>query len=123
MITLSEYLMGRDKEYPLTRNMHESAVDLLCRVNYLLGWLQISARVSSGYRPGRYNKAAKGAPKSAHLTCQAVDLIDSKGSLGKLILDNKNMLDELGLWLENPEKTKGWVHLDTKKRANRIFNP
>ena len=41
-------------------------------------------------------------------------------------IDLNNKLKELGLWLENPEKTKGWVHLDIKSRGDRksnVFNP
>jgi uncharacterized protein YcbK (DUF882 family) len=123
MITLDEFLMGRDKQYPLTEDQQKNATDILCRVNYLLGWLRTSTRVTSGYRPGHFNRQANGAKNSNHLTCQAVDLADPKGLIGKQLSENKHILEECGLWMENPAKTKGWVHLDTKMRKNRIFNP
>lgn len=132
MITLEKYLMGRDKEYPLNEELLRNAADLIGRVNYLLGRLNIEASVSSGYRPGHFNTLANGATKSAHVTCQAVDLKDPHGKIGTLLVMRKEMLEKCGLWLENPQYTKKllpdqsivhWVHLDTKSRVNRIFNP
>ena len=38
---------------------------------------------------------------------------------------NKKKLEDCGLWVENPEKTPGWVHFQTlaPKSMSRIFNP
>ena len=123
MITLQQYLMGREKEYPLSLEQALNAADLLSRVNYLLAKLGIVANVSSGYRPGHYNKAAGGAIKSNHLICKAIDLKDSTGIIANTLRNNVKLLEECGLWLENPDRTNGWAHLDTKQRTNRIFNP
>jgi hypothetical protein len=123
MITPKEYLMGRDNDYPITHDMALNMADLLSRVNFLIAKLGINTVVTSGYRPPEMNKKIGGAVKSAHTQCKAVDLKDSSGNIGKLLINNVKLLEELGLFLESPEHTKGWVHLDTKLRKNTVFIP
>jgi hypothetical protein len=123
VITPEDYLMGRDKEFPLDINQTRNMADLLCRVNHLLGSHKIHGAVSSGYRPSAINKKVGGAKMSTHLVCMGVDLYDAKGEIANFLKSNPKILEEYGLWLESPDKTKGWVHLDTKKRKNRIFIP
>lgn len=123
MITLKDYLMGREKEYPLDMLQAQNAADLLSRVNWLLGSLEIHAKVSSGYRPSAINKRIGGAKMSTHTVCAGIDLYDEGGRLAALMLDHLDLLESCGLWLENPRETIGWIHLDTKPRKNRVFNP
>lgn len=123
MITLKEYLMGRDKEFPLDMLQAQNAADLLARINWLLGTLKIKAKVSSGYRPTAINKSIGGAKMSTHTVCAGIDLYDPDGMLAAKMLDHLDLLEQCGLWLENPKYTKNWVHLDTKQRKNRVFNP
>lgn len=123
MITPKEYLMGRDKEFPLDMLQATNMADLLSRINHLIATLKISTRVSSGYRPSSINKKIGGAKMSTHTVCAGVDLYDPHGEIGKMLRSNTKILEEYGLFLENPDFTKGWVHLDTKTRKNRIFNP
>jgi uncharacterized protein YcbK (DUF882 family) len=123
MILPRDYLMGRDKIYPINLNQALNMANLLSRVNHLIGSLKIDAHLSSGYRPGHFNKAAGGSARSGHLTCEAIDLIDHDGSVGQMLRNNVKLLEEYGLFLENPEFTKTWVHLDIRERKNRIFNP
>lgn len=123
MILLDEYLMGRDKQFPLTEEQKNNATDLLCRVNYLLGLLQRDAKVSSGYRPAGINAKVGGAVNSTHSLCMGVDLMDIDRVLANTLMADLSILEICGLYLENPEFTKTWVHLDTRKRINRVFNP
>jgi uncharacterized protein YcbK (DUF882 family) len=123
MILPKDYLMGRDKIYPINLNQALNMANLLSRVNHLIGSLKIETHLSSGYRPGHFNKAAGGSARSGHLTCEAIDLIDHDGSVGQMLKNNVKLLEEYGLYLENPEFTKTWVHLDIRERKNRIFNP
>ena len=123
MITVKEYLMERDKSYPLDMLQAYNMADLLIRVNCLFKTLGVSPRVSSGYRPSVINKTIGGAKMSTHTICKGIDLLDPDKSLATLIKSNLKLLEEYGLWLENPDFTKNWVHLDTKERKNRIFNP
>lgn len=132
MITLEQYLMGRDKIYPLTIGQLENACKLLCAVNWIIGTLKIDTNVSSGYRPLEINSSVGGAKFSTHLECAGVDLFDESGKIGTLLVQRKELLKKVGLYLENPSYTKKkrqdgtiskWVHLDIKVRSSTIFNP
>jgi len=115
--------MGREKEYPLTPELEANLSRLLIAVNKLAEKYGRDMAVSSGYRPGHYNVKAGGSRRSAHLTCEAVDFLDSGRQLTEWILANPAVLQECGLWMEHPDHTPTWVHLDTRPRNNRIFHP
>jgi hypothetical protein len=118
----SEYLKDRDIEYPLTEEHRSNMTQLLYVISQIREKWGKPIQISSGYRPGRFNKAAGGAINSAHLTCEAVDLVDSDGSLAKFC---EPLLQPLDLYMENPKRTNGWVHLQTRrtKSGNRVFQP
>jgi hypothetical protein len=123
MISRDEILKNREKEFPLSSELEANLSLLLQRVNKLrLLWAKPMI-VTSGYRPGRYNKAAGGAEKSAHLTCQAVDISDPKGEIGLWLFNNIQILKDCGLWMEHPGDTPTWCHLQTvpPKSGVRIF--
>lgn len=119
MITRDEILMGRDKEYPLTPELEANLVKLLEAVNKLRKLYNKPMYVSSGYRPGKYNKAAGGAKNSSHLTCQAVDFKDNDGKIKEFC--TIEILEKCGLYMEDPTKTKTWAHLQIRPTKNRIF--
>jgi hypothetical protein len=125
MISLEEFLMGREGEYPLTLELALNAASLLAAVNYIRGVYGKPMKVSSGYRPGHFNTSAKGAKKSPHLTCEAIDLLDPDQSISKWCLTHLSELEKAGLYLEEPAHTKGWAHLQTRSPAsgNRVFSP
>jgi hypothetical protein len=123
MIKLADYCMGREKIYPLTKGQLESACDLLASVGFLFGKLGIDPILSSGYRPAHFNKVAGGSARSGHLTCEAIDIRDTDGSIAKLLLDNLELLEQLGLYLEDPLYTIGWIHLQTRPTLRRVFKP
>ena len=70
----------------------------------------------------RINPKAMG---SSHLYGCAVDISDPKGELKKWIIQHPTLLKEYGLWMEAPEYTKTWCHLQTyaPKSFNRFFVP
>ena len=116
--------MGREKEYPLDKVHYFNAANLLARVNYFLGLLRIKdVKMTSGYRPGRFNKVAGGSARSGHISCEAIDIADTDGSIGLLIMNNLDLMEECGLYLEHLDYTPGWVHLQTRKTQNRVFKP
>ena len=123
MITMLDYLMERQKEYPPTKEILDSAELLLDKVNKLFKELLIVPKVTSGYRPGKFNAKAGGAKKSAHMTGEAVDLKDGNNEIKKRI--TLQHLEKYDLYMENPDHTDGWVHLQTRKTrsGNRIFKP
>lgn len=109
-----------DVDIVIKRNLE----DLIRKVN-ALGY-EPSMRASSCLRSiesqKRINPSAMG---SSHLYGCAVDIADPDGKLAAWLLAHKNKLVECGLWMENPEKTSGWCHLQSyaTKSMNRIFNP
>lgn len=122
-ITRDEVLMGRDKEFPLSANLEKNLNKLLIAINKLREKYGKPMAVSSGYRPGHYNVEAHGAKNSTHLVCEACDFYDTGGLLDKFCTENQPLLAELGLYLEHPESTPGWCHLDIRTREHRIFRP
>lgn len=124
MISAKEYLMGRDAEYPLTPVLNQNMVKLLAAVNYLQAhWWTFPMLVSSGYRPGLYNDKAGGSKKSAHLTCEAIDIADPRQELSTFLLHNQNILAQCSLYMEHPSATKTWCHLQTRPTKERVFKP
>lgn len=115
--------MGREVEYPLKGLMEENLAALLVALNKFRAAYGHPMVVSSGYRPGKYNEAAGGVPNSTHLVCMACDFRDADGSLDKFCQENIPLLEQCGLYLEHPDHTPGWCHLDIRPRNNRIFLP
>lgn len=70
----------------------------------------------------RINPKAMG---SAHLYGAAIDISDKDGKLKTWLLKQPELLTYAGLWMENPDKTSGWIHLQlyAPKSMRRIFNP
>jgi uncharacterized protein YcbK (DUF882 family) len=124
IISLTDYWMGRDETHSdeLTSQIQGNASDLLILINQLLIRLDISTVVNSGWRPKDVNKSIGGAPNSYHTTGEAIDLKDTRGRIAYKIIQNHDLLSQLGLWLEWPQATKGWVHLDIGKRSARKIN-
>lgn len=125
MISRDEILMGRDKEYPLTPQLEKNLTHLLDVLNQVRAKYGKPMIVTSGYRPGKYNKAAGGAKASAHLSCEACDFADPTGALAKWCLENLPLLKSLGLRMESPASTRGWIHLDSRYKpgTNVVFIP
>lgn len=139
MISLSDYLTAsgeypeREKSPEVTPEVIANAEKLLKAVNSLLAELNIKfAKVSSGFRPAAVNAGiGNAAKKSSHMTGKAIDLLDDKAqSLAKLLASKPELLRKYGLFLEDPESTKGqnsnWCHVDIADRPDRpsrIFKP
>jgi hypothetical protein len=126
VISVAEYYMGRDKKYPLNDTQRANAEELVEKVNRLLSRFGEGRRVSSGWRPPQVNAATPGAAKrSLHMTCEAVDLEDEDGQLDDWCLDNLEVLQEIGLWLESPAATRRWCHLQIAppRSGKRVFFP
>lgn len=130
MITRDEVLKGRDRDYPLDSELEQNLTRLLDAVNKIRKEWGKPLIVTSGYRPGHYNKSARGAKRSAHMTCEAVDFRDPDGEFGKWCLANLKLLEEAGLYMESPIYTheppaKRWIHLQIRapKSGNRVFIP
>lgn len=126
MITKAEILMGRDKQYPLDSEQMSNLQVLLIAVNRLRLHYGKPMFVSSGYRPATINAATKGAAKkSNHIICAAVDFKDADGKLKDFCMNNLHILEACGLWMEAPEATPTWLHVQIfpPKSGKRVFKP
>lgn len=135
--------MGRDKTHAdeLTVAIRASAQETVDRVNALLKFAAEDGveadTVASGWRPSDINAATpNAAPSSKHMTGDACDLKDDEHrGLARWCLRNTaplcfqsgkpDLLAEIGLWMESPQWTPSWVHLQTvpPKSGRRIFIP
>ena len=85
--------------------------------------------VSSGWRPPQINRQVKGAaPKSKHMTGEAVDLYDPEGDIDNFLMSGQGqrVLASLGLYIEHPSCTaRGWSHIQIvpPKSGARVFYP
>lgn len=139
MITRAEYLMGRDVSHALecSPDILRNASITVELANKLLvlakgAGVKITPRrdgamTNSGWRPPSLNATTPGASRtSLHMTGQAIDLNDPTGDLASWCARNApTVLTDLGLWMEHPAATPGWVHLQTKppRSGARIFRP
>ena len=111
----------------------ESEIDLvtkrnledLCRKINKLGYnppMYASSCLRSIKDQQRINPKAMG---SSHLYGCAVDIADPKGELSIWVKNNKQKIIDCGLWVENPDYTKGWIHFQiyAPKSFTRFFNP
>lgn len=141
MITLADYWMGRDREFPMamTPDIEHNAAIMVELANKLVilarsAGVDFEANprtgsvVSSGWRPAALNATVAGAAvKSKHITGQAIDLYDPDGDLDDWLMtpDGQTTMAKLGLWHEHPSATKGWAHLQSvpPKSGRRTFYP
>jgi type IV secretory pathway VirD2 relaxase len=136
LISLNDILTSSGR-YPerldsqeLTEIVKANAEILKTRVNKALEYVGVlEADVSSGFRPSSVNAGVpNAAKKSAHMTCEALDLVDDdKQTLCKLF--TREVLEKFDLYREDSDFTKGkntnWCHLQTRKTGSgrRIFTP
>lgn len=114
MITLNDYYMGRDAQYPalLTDELRANAEETVRRANALLQVFGADRSVTSGWRPPAINASIpNAAAHSKHMTCQAIDLADPDGDLDEWLYGTQQRLIDLQLWMEHPASTKGWCHV------------
>lgn len=134
MITLTDYWAGRDRQYPeeLTDDIKENAAQIVARANLLITAYREDTGdsdphvVTSGWRPPQVNKGiANAAPRSKHMTGQAIDLSDPEGQLDEWCMEHPEILEQLGLYQEHPSATKGWLHVQCvpPKSGRRVFYP
>lgn len=134
MITEQGFWKGRDVQYAkeLTPQIRANAKVTIERANRLLAmfYAAVSGAVrrdaTSGWRPAVVNANTKGAsPTSKHMTGEAVDVEDASQALDKWLMTpaGQQALVMCELWLEHPESTPTWCHLQTvpPRSGNRVF--
>ena len=140
MITLTQYWMGRDKTHAaeLTNTIRNNAQQTVDTINKLLAEAAADGvafgrdattgtQVASGWRPADINAGTANAAKgSKHLTGQACDLRDTEDrQLAQWCLNHLDELRAFGLWMERPQWTPTWVHLQIVPPASglRVYVP
>lgn len=135
MITLTDYWEGRDELFPalLTDEIKQNASIIVAKANLLLSAFREDTgdteqrHVTSGWRPPAVNAATPGAaPRSKHMSAQAIDLADPEGDLDQWVFEHPQVLERIGLFQEHPSCTaRGWAHFQfvPPKSGRRVFFP
>lgn len=142
MLTLEDCLTSsgkypeRAKHKECTDQVKDNALELQTRVNACLYDLGIkNAKVGSGFRPSDVNKGTPGASANSHH--MRGDAEDLEGQIiGKMLqadyekqkkngTPEKSLLVKHDLYLEHPDYTLSWSHLQKvpPKSGNRVFIP
>ena len=131
ILTSSGKYPERAKDAECNDTVKSNAAKLCDKVNNLFTDLKYQGKLSvnSGFRTTGVNKSIpNAAKKSLHMSGQAVDFSDPEGKIDALLFDDKNdhLLKKYGLWLEHPDATRYWSHVDCKDRGARsknVFKP
>jgi hypothetical protein len=116
--------------YPLNAEQEQNLKELQKR---LIAFRKLWAKpmiITSGFRTiedqMRIYRNKKRVPMfSCHLRGAAADVADRDGMLGIYCVNNIPVLEECGLWIEDPLRTPGWVHFQIfpPVSGNRVFQP
>ncbi len=129
MITTKDFYKGRDVTHSaeLTPDLKANAEKLMKTVNTLLLEINFGDRTAnSGWRPHSIQMEINPrAPRSNHVTCNAVDVSDTNGKLCAFLQANQSYLIKHGLYMEDPKSTPTWCHLQQlpPRSGRRIFKP
>lgn len=100
--------------------------DLLKKINIVRTAWDKPMIVTSGLRTMQDQlRINPKAPKSKHMTGQAVDIYDPDGFLKEWVKKNIAMMEAIGFWFEDFAYTKTWVHFQTQAplSGRRFFIP
>jgi hypothetical protein len=127
-ISKSELLMGRDVTYAseYSQEISDNLDALLIPINKVREAYGKPMTVNSGWRPAVVNASTPGAAThSKHMIGLAVDIHDTDGAVKNWVLENLDMMQELGLYMEDFRWTPTWTHfqLGAPKSGHRIFVP
>lgn len=128
MITINEILKGRAKLADLEPEVQDNIKTLHERINVIRKAYGKPMIVNSGLRRPQ-DQPKNAAIKSNHLIGAAIDIDDDeKGTLWNWVKDNLKLLQEVGLWIEDPRWTHGngsWLHFQVvpPKSGKRIYIP
>jgi hypothetical protein len=142
MISLQQYFGGRRETHPLecSPGIEANAARTITIANDLLLILEqfgvpvlanpggdfAGSKLNSGWRPPSLNACTPHASAtSLHMTGEALDLHDPAGQIDAWLMNpqGQHTLERLGLWLEHPDSTPGWCHVQTRppRSGNRVF--
>lgn len=118
------------RKYPLPPEVEGNINQLIEKLSVIRETFGYPMIITSGYRSVEdqkriYAGKAKIPMGSLHLIGAAADVADRDGCLAAFVHSNIPMLEELGLWIEDTTRTRGWVHLQLRPpvSGNRFFTP
>ena len=135
MISSEDYFgrMSRIAGEEPSREIRENASVLLARVNALLMEPELGQfeathdpKVNSGWRTPGYNASiANAAPKSKHMSGEAIDIADPDNKVGYYLMTHRDLLTKHQLYMENAGATLNWLHLQSvpPRSGNLVFFP
>lgn len=114
-----------------TNEVIEKNLDILFqRLMELQDACEMALTITSGLRSDEFQMKLieEGKSKafgSKHLAGAAADLADPEGILSDWALSNLKVLENIGLWMEDPNYTPGWVHVQmmAPRSGKRVFIP
>jgi uncharacterized protein YcbK (DUF882 family) len=125
MISLLEL---NEHAYPTTPEIDANLLILLDKINQVRTAYNIPMIVTSGLRDEAQQTALiaagkSNAPKSHHLVGEAVDILDEDGKLYDWTKANEELMETVGLWME--ERQGPWQHYQIVPpgSGNRWFIP
>lgn len=110
--------------YQLELDQYQNLIKLILKVNTLFKDFDGELKVTSGIRSLKdQERVDPNHPKSAHLTGQAVDILDTDGKIWEYVKKNIITMNTLELYAENKAPNDPHVHLQTRrpKSGNTIF--
>lgn len=129
MISMNEILKGRATLESLPEDIQANLNTLLERINKLRTAYGKPLTVNDGYRRAQ-DKPKNGASHSKHYIGCAIDLDDDDTAvLWTWTQENLELMQEIGLWMEDPRWTHGavgtWMHYQIipPGSGHRIFVP
>lgn len=144
MITLEQYFGGRRETHPTecSPGIEANAARSVPLFNALIAAGEADgvvfpvqpagdfagSQLASGWRPPSINGKTPGASAtSRHMTGEAADLYDPTGAVDAWLMSPRGQtaLVRIGLWMEHPDSTPGWAHVQTvpPRSGNRVFRP
>ena len=120
--TLSEMYPGYKKE-EVPEDVLKNLETLVKKLNDLGKYYSKPVTVKRGYRAPDLNEKVGGVKNSPHMTGHAVDLVDKDGEIDRFMMNNSDKLKKLGLYVEDPQETIGWCHIQFRKASTIFFNP
>lgn len=116
--------------YPTTLEIDANLAILYDRINQVRTAYGKPMIVTSGLRSWQQQRdlieaGKSNATHSKHMTGQAVDILDSDGSLHTWILINIDLMINIGFWFESFQSTPNWAHFQIvpPESGKRFFIP
>lgn len=103
----------------------ENLIHICQQLEHIRSMFGKPIRITSGYRPDKYNKAIGGSKRSQHIKGKALDFRIKDYSCDDARRKIIPYLKELDIRMENLLKSN-WIHIDSKKvipGMSRFFHP